>query len=163
MNFKAIVVIVLFLFVSVVVASDYQENIGGEDVINLKQKIANIDVLKESAEDRKKRLDNICENLIENSFVYPIGVGPHVIAGKKTEWCVNNFVRVDGWQLSGKSKIFLDDDFNIRRVKVGLINPEIYGDKIIRMHEDDVSRDEFIKWKEMHMSTTFGFSISWRF
>ena len=160
MKFK-ILIIGFALFVSVSMAAEYSKNIIGEDLGTLKQKVSVTTYpIKEKAE---KRLDAICENLIENGLVYPVGVGSHVWAGKKIEWCADNFVRVDGWQLSGWSKIALDDDFNIRRIKVGLISPEIYGDKLIRMHGDDVSRDEFIKWKEMETSAVIGASISWRF
>ena len=158
-----ILIIGFALFVSVSMAAEYAKNTTSEDFSVLKQKVTVIDLAKKKAESRKKRLDAICENLIESGLIRQIGKGPHVWAGKKTEWCANNFVRVDGWQLSGKSKIAFDDNFNVRRIKVGLISPEIYGDTIIRMHEDGVSRDEFIKWKEMHAGAVIGASISWRF
>ena len=163
MKFK-ILIVAFVLLVSVSMAAEYtKSNTTNDDLSALKQKVSAIDLAKEKIESKKKRLDAICESIIENGPIKPIARGSHVWAGKKTEWCANNFVRVDGWQLSGKSKIALDDDFNVRRIKVGLISPEIYGDKLIRMHRDDISRDEFVKWKEMETSAVIGASISWRF
>jgi len=162
MKFK-ILIVGFALFVSVSMAAEYTKSVPNEDFSALKQKVSVVDTQREKVQSRKERLDAICENLIANGPVRPIARGSHVWAGKKTKWCADNFVRVDGWQLSGWSKIALDDDFNIRRIKVGLISPEIYGDKLIRMHGDDVSRDEFIKWKEMETSAVIGASISWRF
>jgi len=158
MKFK-ILIVGFILFISVSMAAELVKDVP-YDIVKEKVSISEQEILMS---DRKKRLDIICENIIENEEIQPIPKGPHIWAGKKTEWCVNNFVRADGWQLSGKSKIAFDDNFNIRRIKVGLISPEIYGDNIVRMHNDDVSRDEFIRWKEMHMSTVAGVSISWRF
>jgi hypothetical protein len=112
---------------------------------------------------RKDRLDSICQDMIDKGYVFPVEHGPHIWFGKKVSWVVNNFVKADGWQLSGWSKIKLDSNFNVHRFKFGYISPEIYGPKAMWMHEHDVNRRDFIRWKEMETDPVFGFSYSFDF
>jgi len=119
--------------------------------------------VKETFEERKKRLDAICEEMLEYGTVYPVVYGPHIWLGKKIAWGAENFVRPDGWQLSGWSKVTLNEKFNIRRIKIGIISSEMHADEIIRMHNDRVRWDRFNDWKERNSELTLGIYISWEF
>lgn len=120
-----------------------------------------IEVKKETLAEKQKRLDIVCEEMLEYGPVYPVS-GPHIWAGKKFAWCVNNFVRADGWQLSGWSKVTLDKNFNTRRIKIGFISPELYTDEAVRMHNDRAKWAEFSRWNE-NVEYIAGISITWEF
>jgi len=114
----------------------------------------------ETYEERKKRIDKTIKELLaygEPQEVRP--TGPHMWVGKRAEWVINNFVRPDGWQLTGWSKVTLDENFNPIRLKIGIITPEICESRISSDHYPD-EWDEFEKFQH-HEDTDVTFGVFW--
>lgn len=79
---------------------------------------------KESFRAKKERIDEICEQLIEEGSPKPIVRGPHVKLGKAVEWVATNINKPDGWSLTGFAKLKIHKDGNMSRWKFGIINGE---------------------------------------
>ena len=120
-------------------------------------------VPSKSLKERQTKMEAEFKWMEEYGPVKEIPEGIHIWSGKKAKWVIHNFVRPDGWQLSGWSKLTLDKNFNPRRIKIGYISPEIYSEQVIHMHDSSVSREEFRDWNERNSSPVFGISITWRF
>jgi hypothetical protein len=110
-----------------------------------------------SSVERNKRLDEICKNLEEHGPVYPLP--PRGLYGATCRgilWCVDNAVRPDGWQLTGWSKIKLDEEFRVSRFKVGIISPEIEASRLSTQSDFAHKCDEFERWQSSRRDVVFG-------
>ena len=92
--------------------------------------------------------DLIIIDLRKRGPIIPIKRGPKAWLENKIDWTLENFVRHDGWQLTGWSKMKLDEDFNISRWKFGIISPEIIGARI----EGDVDPRHETEWEKYQKS-----------
>jgi hypothetical protein len=167
-NRLALIVVGFFLVVSLGVAADKIIGIAsGENKSSSEKKDVEKDVSEKRpikvVDLRKKSLDQICKEIEEYGEVLPVAMGPHVWLGQRVEWCVDNFVRPDGWQLSGWSKVTLDRDFNPRRFKIGLISPEMYGDELVRLHGIDADPEELDYFRAKRVQPVFGVFFSREF
>ena len=71
------------------------------------------------------RLDEICEQLLEEGPPETVAVGPHVKLGKISKWVIDNANKPDGWSLTGYASLKADKRGNLSRWKVGIINGEL--------------------------------------
>lgn len=115
---------------------------------------------KETLEEKTKRIDKICKKLLEYEGLSPIGKGLGNTVGKKVEWCLDNFVRDEGWQLTGWSKMRLDKDFNYSRLKIGVINPEMSESK---PDSEERFESDFEEYRKNEKGVYIGFFWTKRF
>jgi hypothetical protein len=87
--------------------------------------IASSAVVPEKETQKIERLEEICEQLIEEGFPNTIVVGPHIKAGKAAEWVINNVNRADGWSFTGYASLKINNEGNKSRWKIGIINGEL--------------------------------------
>jgi hypothetical protein len=141
-----VVLIAILLFVVPCIVS-----FAADEVLNLAEpkEIELKEVEKEETiEEKQKRHDLIIIDLRKRGPIIPIKRGPKAWLENKIDWTLENFVRHDGWQLTGWSKMKLDEDFNISRWKFGIISPEIIGARI----EGDVDPRHETEWEKYQKS-----------
>ena len=80
---------------------------------------------KETFKEKTERLDEICEQLLEEGAPETVAVGPHVRLGRSIERAINNTNRPDGWSFTGYSSLKIDERGNMSRWKIGVINGEL--------------------------------------
>jgi len=76
-------------------------------------------------EEKQKRINEICAQMLEEGPPQPIERGLRVKFGKAVEWVANNANKPDGWSLSGYAKLKMDKNGNMSRWKFGIINGEL--------------------------------------
>lgn len=74
-------------------------------------------------------------------YLYPSG--PHMVLGNMLLWVANNSNKMEGWSLTGYSKVNLDSEYRLSRWKFGIIGGELEAmrpihDKNLRhLYEND--------------------------
>jgi len=120
---------------------------------------------KETLKEKTERLDEVCEQLLEEGPPETVAVGPHVKMGKALEWFINNTNKPDGWSLTGYSSLKVDERGNMSRWKVGIINGELDWST----YQDIEGRNEpsyrlLEEWNQrMSSEMVFGISFSREF
>jgi len=112
------------------------------------------------------KIDSITEELEEYGPIKEKSSGLYVWTGQKIEWCVNNLVRSDGWQLTGWSKVLMTKNFQPVRFKFGFFGPDFYGSDCEDKSKEQISREDFTRYVNQHIgprSDVIGFFIGWSF
>jgi len=138
-----VVLIAILLFVIPCIVSFAADEIS--DILILVEEEAE---KEETLKEKQKRHDLIIVDLRKKGPVIPIKRGPKAWFENKIDWTLENLVRADGWQITGWSKISLDEDFNVSRWKFGIISPEIIGARI----EGDVYPAHETDWEKYQKS-----------
>lgn len=80
---------------------------------------------KTNENKRRRKLDDVCEQLIDEGVPTTVAIGPHVKAGEAVEWFIYNTNKIDGWGFTGYADLKIDKDNNRSRWKFGMINGEL--------------------------------------
>jgi hypothetical protein len=100
----------------------------------------------------EKQIHEEIDDAIDNLAVFtefepgPYGCpgGPHIVAGNAVVWISHNFIKPDGWQITGYSWLRNDSKFRKSRLKIGLIGGEleamrsIYDPYLRDLYDDDL-------------------------
>jgi len=80
---------------------------------------------KQIFKEKTERLDEVCEQLLEEGIPETVATVLHVRLGKSMEQAINNTNKPDGWSLTGYSSLKIDERGNMSRWKIGIINGEL--------------------------------------
>jgi hypothetical protein len=89
-------------------------------------------IIRDDIEVSQEKIDKLDAPVIvnvENKWTKPIG--------EPINWGLENYIKTEGWQLSGWSKVGLDKDFNRWRFKIGIISEM----EAVRKMDIDVDRN----------------------